>query len=253
MSHRLIVSISVSTALLALPFVVANAQPASLQGPVAGFVFSPASRTVRPLLGIPGASYLAPPVLSLVDSASIAPGGKAAFITRSGKSAFISGLSGLAPAESSIDGLIDPVDRVVWSRDGSFAVLYSSSGSQFQRVQLSSSRPLADAPVDIATWGRVTALAIDPTGQKIAVGFAASGLYLFTAGQSPALLLSTTRPACAAFDGTGQSLYAIDLDKEQIVQFQSGSGPLDFVSLAQPDGGSLNPRGLAVSGTVATC
>jgi hypothetical protein len=241
----------VPIALLTLPAAPANAQPAGFQGPIAGFIFSGVSKTVRPLLGIPGATHSAPPILSRVDSASIAPGGKWAFITRAGHVGFVSGLSDMAPAESSIGGpdvLIDAVDRVVWSRDGSFALLYSSSGSRLQRVQLSGNQPLADGPIDLSPWGIATTLAIDPAGQQIAAGFAASGLYLFTAGQSPALLSSMSQPAAATFDGTGKFLFAIDKDTQRIVQFQSGSGISEFASLVQTDGPALNPAGLAVSG-----
>jgi DNA-binding beta-propeller fold protein YncE len=254
-------------ALLTVPAAPANAQPASFQGPIVGFVFSGASKTVRPLLGIPGATHAAPPILSRVDSASIAPGGKWAFITRAGHAGFVSGLSDMAPAESSIGGagvLIDAVDRVVWSRDGSFALLYSSSRSRLQRVQLSGNQPLADGPIDLSPWGIATTLAIDPAGQQIAAGFAASGLYLFTAlsttgvttgvttGQSPALLSSMAQPAAATFDGTGKFLFAIDKDTQRIVQFQIGSGLSEFASLVQTevqtDGPALDPAGLAVSG-----
>jgi len=252
----------VPIALLTLQATPANAQPASFQGPIAGFVFSGASKTVRPLLGIPGATHADTPILSRVDSASIAPGGKWAFITRAGHAAFVSGLPDMAPAESSIGGagvlggLIDAVDRVVWSRDGSFALLYSSSGGQLQRVQLSGNQPLADVPIDLSPWGMATTLAIDPAGQQIAAGFAASGLYLFnaglttglTTGQSPALLSSMAQPAAATFDGTGKFLFAIDKDTQRIVQFQSGSGIAEFASLVQTGGPALNPAGLAVSG-----
>lgn len=248
MSRRFVLCASTLIALLTFPVRPADAQPASLNGPVAGFVFSSVSKTVRPLLGIPGATHIEQPILSRVDSASIAPGGNWAFITRRGHSTFVKGLSALAPAEFAIDGLIDAIDRVAWSRDGSFAALYSSSGNQLQRVQFSGSQPSVDTPVNLSAWGQVTTLAIDPAGQQIAVGFPASGLYLFTTGQSPTLLTSMTQPVAAAFDGTGQFLYAIDLDAQQIVQFQSTSGVLKFVSLAQPDGTSLKPAGLAVSG-----
>ena len=256
MSRRFVVCLYVPLALLTLPAAPANAQAASFQGPIAGFVFSAAAKTVRPLLGIPGATHVASPILRLVDSASIAPGGNWAFITRAHHAAFVGGLSGPAPAESSIGGLIDAVDRVVWSRDGSFALLYSSSGSRLQRVQLSGGEPLADAPIDLSPWGKVTTLAIDPAGQQIAAGFAASGLYLFntgittgiTTGQSPALLLAMAQPLAATFDGTGKFLFAIDPDSQRIVQFQSGAGISEFVSLVQTDGPALNPAGMAVSG-----
>ena len=144
--------------------------------------------------------------------------------------------------------MIDAVDRVVWSRDGAFALLYSSSGNQLQRVRLSDNSVLADAPVDLSSLGRVTTLAIDPAGRQIAFGVAGSGLYLCVTGQAPALLSSMAKPVAAAFDDTGLRLYAADLDQQQIVEFDSGSGPLPFASLAQPDGSVLNPVGLALSG-----
>jgi hypothetical protein len=114
-----------------------NAQPASFHGPIAGFAYARASRSVRPLLGVPGAAWIGPPVLSEVDWASIAPGGRWAVLIKGGGASFMRGLSDLAPTEAPVDGLIDAVDRVVWSRDGSFAILYSSSGGQLQRVRLS--------------------------------------------------------------------------------------------------------------------
>ena len=244
--------ISVSIAVLSLPGGPANAQSPSFHGPISGFVYSRDSRTVRPLFGIPGATYIGSPVLGEVDSASIAPGGKWALITKGGRSSFLRGLSDLAPAESSPDGLIDAVDRVLWNRDGSYALLYSSSGTRLQRVQLSHTGAIADRPVDLSPWGQATALAIDPAGQQIAFGVAGLGFYLFQVGQSPALLSSMASPAAAAFDGTGQRLYAVDLDQQQIAEFDSGSSALLFASLAQPDQEgtppAVTPVGLAVSG-----
>jgi DNA-binding beta-propeller fold protein YncE len=179
--------------------------------------------------------------------ASVAPGGRWAFIARAGHTSFVRGLTNLAPLESSIDGLIDAVERIVWNHDGSSALLYSSSKSRLQRIQVSGNTIVADTPVDLSPWGRVTTLAIDPAGQQIAVGFAASGLYLFSAGQSPALLSPLGQPRAAAFDDTGRSLFVTDLDTRRILQFQSGAGVSEFASLAQPDGPDLNPVGLAVS------
>jgi len=248
MSPRFIAYASALTAVLTLAVRPADAQPASLTGPVAGFVFSAVSKTVRPLLGIPGATHMEQPILSRVDSASIAPGGNWAFITTRSHGTFVKGLSALNPAEYSIDGLIDAIDRVAWSRDGSYAAVYSSSGNRLQRVQFSASQPSVDPAVDVSAWGQVTTLAIDPAGKQIAAGFATSGLYLFATGQSPALLASITQPASAAFDGTGQYLYAIDPGAQRIVQYQPASGVVEFASLVQSDGSALKPAGLAVSG-----
>jgi DNA-binding beta-propeller fold protein YncE len=240
--------ISITIAVLSLPGELANAQSTSFHGPISGFVYSHISRNVRPLFGIPGATYIGPSVLDGVDSASIAPGGKWALITKDGHSSLMQGLSDLAPAASSPDGLIDAVDRVRWNPDGSCAILYSSSGNQLQRVRFSDTGAVADTPVDLSPWGQATTLAIDPAGQQIAFGVAGGGLYLLQIGQSPALLSSMANPGSAAFDGTGQRLYAVDPDQQQIIEFDSGSGALPFASLTQSGAAAVTPVGLAVSG-----
>ena len=107
---------------------------------------------------------------------------------------------------------------------------------------------IADTPLDLSPWGRLTALALDPAGLQVAFGVAGSGLYLFHAGQSPALLSSLAQPAAVTFDDTGGRLYAIDLDAQRILEFDSGAGPSAFASLAQADGTAVTPAGLAVSG-----
>jgi DNA-binding beta-propeller fold protein YncE len=235
------------TAFLILPARPANPQTPSISGPVAGFVYDHGSRSVRPLLGIPGATYAAAPVLSGVDWASIAPGGKWAFVAQSGGAGFVQGLSSAVPVASSGASLMPAVDRVVWNRDGSFALLYSSSSGLLQRISLSDTAVSPDAPVDLSSWGRPAALAIDPSGSQIAFGVAGAGLYLFSPGQSPAPISSMSKPVAAAFDETGLRLYAADLDQQVIVTFDSGGGPAPFASLAQADGSVLNPVGLAVS------
>lgn len=240
--------ISASIAILSWPIGSATAQSASFHGPISGFVYSQGPRTVQPLLGISGAARIGAPVLSDVDFASIAPDGNRAFVARAGHGSFVSGLADLVPSESSVDGLIDAVDRALWNRDGSSALLYSSSTNRLQRVHISAAGVAADTPLDLSAWGSVTALAIDPAGTQIAFGVTGSGLYLFNAGQTPILLSSMAQPVVAAFDATGRRLYAVDLDQQRIAVFDSGSGALTFASLAQPDAPSVAPMGLAVSG-----
>jgi hypothetical protein len=221
-------------------------QPANLTGPLAGFVYDPATRSVRPMFGIPGATYTSSPVLSDVDLASVAPSGKSAFFVKGGQAGFIQDISAaISPAPT--DGLISSVDRIVWSRNGQFALLYSSSGNQLQRVAVSSKGVAADTPIDLSSLGQATALTIDPTGQQIVFGVSGSGLYLATPSQSPALLSSMANPVAAAFDDSGVNLYAADLGQQQIVTFQSGSGPIPFASLTRADGTASTPVGLGLS------
>ena len=109
------------------------------------------------------------------------------------------GLIGRQAGGNSHGRLMDAVDRVVWSRDGNFAVFYSAVHRRFQRVRFSASEAMVDAPVDLAGNGPVTALAIDPAGRQIAIGVAGAGLFLADAGQAPVLLSSMTQPAAVGF------------------------------------------------------
>ena len=224
-------------------------QSANFGGPISGFVYSNTSRMIRPLFGVPGATYAGAALMKGVDWASIAPGGAWAFIIRHGHGGgFVGGLSALSPSALAVDGLIAPVDRVAWSRDGSYALVYSAPGNVLQRVRFSAGGASADAPLDLSAFGAVMSLAIDPTGQNIAFGVAGSGLYFFPAGQSPTRIAALSEPAAIAFDTTGANLYAADSGQGEIVEFDAGAGPFVFAALAQPDGSTFQPVGLAVSG-----
>jgi len=183
-----------------------------------------------------------------LDSASIAPGGAWAFTTRSRRGTLVNGLLQLSPRPVTLTGLIEEADLVAWSRDGSFALLYDSKGGQLQRIRLSATTASAEPPLDLSLWGKATALAIDPTGQKIAFGVPGTGLYLLTVGHLPALISSMSQPIAISFDATGVHLFAVDLGQQQILGFDSGGGAFLFASLVQPNGSVLSPTGLGVSG-----
>lgn len=241
--------IGLSLGILSWPVAPVLAQSTTFHGPISGFLYSHTSQSIRPLLGVPGAARIGAPLMDGLDFAAISPDGNRALITTNGHSSLLQGLAGLSPADSGTNGLIDAVDRVVWSRDGAFALLYSSSSNLLQRIAISGDTTTADPALDLSPWGQPAALAIDPAGRQIAFGVAGAGLYLFAAGQSPALISSMIQPAAAAFDDAGKRLYAVDLDQQQISEFDSGSSALAFASLTQPPGtAAVVPVGLAVSG-----
>jgi len=240
--------LSVPLAILCRPAAPLSAQTASFHNPISGFVYSPASQAVLPVLGVPGAAQLGAPVLKKVEFASIAPNGDWALVSHTGRSSLLHGLAALAPVRFPANGLLEAVDRVVWNRDGSFALLYSSSQNRLQRVSVSAAGVTADAPVDLSPWGVAASLAIDPAGRQVAFGVTGSGVYLFAPGQFPARLAPLAQPAAASFDGSGQRLYVADAAQQQIFAFDSGSSALSFASLAQAGAPAVMPVGLTVSG-----
>jgi hypothetical protein len=219
-----------------------DAQPLDVRAPIVGFLHHTESGAIRPLLGVPGSAVLGPAVLRGVTSASIAPDGRWALIKTDGGARLIS----LAPSESSAENIIEAADRVVWTRSGSFAVLYSSSTRQLQRVRLSRTQAFPDSPVSVS-WGEVTSLAIDAAGRQIAVGVAELGLYLLRVGEAaPTLLPAIGRPGALAFDEDGR-LYAVDGASQRILRFDAAGGAVEFASLTEPGEPATDPVGLALS------
>ena len=60
---------------LALAAVSAAAQGSALSGPVSGLLIDEQSRSVRPIIGMPGSAYAGTPLVSSFDFASTAPDG----------------------------------------------------------------------------------------------------------------------------------------------------------------------------------
>jgi len=235
----------ISLALLTAP---ANAQSEAFERPAAGFVFSLGSHSVRPLLGIPGATYIGEALLRNVESAWIAPGGKWAFVTTAAHSGFIRGLADGAPAELAGDGIIDAVNRVAWNLDGSFAVLYSTSTGRLQRARLTSDHVSLENPAELAPFGTLTGLSIDPSGRRIAFCIEGVGVYVMDGAQSPALVISLARPTAIAFSDTGR-LYAADANTRRILEFGPDLSPTEFTVIEAVDGAQFEPVGLALSAT----
>jgi DNA-binding beta-propeller fold protein YncE len=193
---------------------------------------------------------MGPAVLNNVDSASISPGAGWAWVSRSGHSTFIRGLYAGAPAELSPNGLIDAVDRVAWARNGSVAVLYSSSGGRLQRVRISASDVVPESPIDSSFPGHIMTLAVGAAGQIVA-GIAqqdGGGLYAWNDSSGAVLLASVSDPAMIALSDDATRVFVIDNAGGKVLDVAFPSGTVeDFSSLTDPSGNSLDVAGLAVS------
>jgi hypothetical protein len=233
-----------SLAILAAPL---WPQSGGFDKPTGGLVYSRGSRALRPLVGIPGSSYLGAAVLNDVSEAWVAPGGKWAFVTTQDHSALVRGLLEGTPTESATGSVMEGVDMVVWNNGASFAALYSSSTARLQRVRLTGAEVSVENPIDLSAWGTPDTLAIDGAG-RIALGIAGAGIYLVDGDQSPNLLMSMARPAAAAFSDTGR-LYAVDRETRRIVEFGADGSPSDFATVETAGGVDFEPAGLAISGS----
>jgi hypothetical protein len=223
----------------------AHAQINAFDIPTAGIVYSYGSRAIRPVIGFPGSAYIGKAILTDLNESWVAPGGKWAIVNTPDHSGLVNLLA--APSNAAVTGMIDGIDRAAWSRDASFAVLYSSSTAQLQRIKLSNNQVSLDPPMDLGPWGVPATLAIDPAG-LVAFGITGAGLYVVNGNQTPTLLLSMIRPTAAAFSDSGR-LYAVDRETARIVEFAADGSPSDFATVEVSAGAEFQPVGLAVSGS----
>jgi hypothetical protein len=225
--------------LLVLTAAAAPAQNAvGVTGPIAGFVFDPRTHDLRPMFGVPGASYLGTPLAAGLDLASVSPDGTAALGVSGGRLLFISSLRSLVPASTGIEGAIGDIDRIAWSPDGALAAIYSSQSGQAQIVQNATRAPAPAAAIPVA--GTITALGLSVRGDLAAA--TEDGVYLLIAGAQPQLLASATRPVAIAVRGS--DLFLADTGADRVLLIENFVTAPAVSIFAE---GVDNPVGLEVS------
>lgn len=221
------------------------AQESFLSGPVSGFVFDRASRSIRPIVGLPGASYLGDALAAGLDWASVAPAGNVALAVKDGQLYALRGLGPEAPWIE-IEEASPAIDRVAWAADGSAAALYSSAGSRLLFVRNLGESPAAAGAVDLP--GRVAALALGASGECAVAGVEAdreSGLYLACLDAPLRLLAATAPPAAIAL--AGSDLYVAEGATGRILQIRNYQEEATLMPFADNPGEAWDPVGLAVS------
>src|ERR1700750_1504536 len=142
-------------------------------GPITGAIFDAPSHSIRSIMGLPGAAYLGTAATSTWDLAMPSPDGKRAVALRGAELSLIADLS-QPDAATDIGGVIETVDRVVWSADSSTAVLYSSRSNQLQRVTNLNGTPAIQAAIDLSSAGEILGWAVSPDGASVAYAANAS-------------------------------------------------------------------------------
>jgi hypothetical protein len=224
------------------------AQEALLSGPVSGSVYDPASRSLRPIVGLPGASYLGDPLIADLDWAAAAPDGRTMLALRSGRLWAVR-QTGSALLWAGIDGGLASPERAAWSADGSAAAIYSSRQG-LQLLRSLGDTPAAGPAVELA--GRVTALAVEASGACAVAGVEAErdgGIYLVCADAAPKLLVGLAHPAALALaPNNNDALFVADRGSGQILEVRNFRGEAAVMPFAADASGSWDPVGAAVSG-----
>ncbi len=210
-----------ATFLFVLGLISANGLPAqqpSVGGPVEAFTFDAPTRSLRAVIGVPNAASFGPALLDNLDFASVAPLQNYGIVLEGGKYLAVSGLGSKTISSAPIVGVTAGADGIVWSGNGSLAILYSRTGRWFQTVAGFPGAPAAGALVDVSPLGgSLTAVAVDTLGKQIAVAISGDNgaVYQSADGQFTPLV-SMVNPVSLSFSSDGQTLYALDAASVQV-------------------------------------
>jgi hypothetical protein len=218
-------------------------QDSRMSGPIPGFVFHSPTRSIRPIVGVPGSAYLGAMVAPDFDAASVSPLGKSALATRGGGLYFLQGLDTGQPLATPIEGAISGVDRFAWSLDGLSAAVYSADSRQAQilRSPDAAQPPGVESTLDLSTTaGLVSALVFD--GKRLLIG--AGGVYAAD-NSGLKLLLPAADPGALALGAGNRDLFVADRTSNQIWMIGDYAGdatPMLFSA------GLSSPVGLRLAG-----
>lgn len=197
----------------------ASGQQVGFSGPVEGYTFDPPTASLRAVNGYPGAASFGPALLSGLEFGSSAPQQNYAVAFQSGNCVLVTSLDSGAVQTQPLPALTRRPDGLVWSADGSVAVLYSRAAGWLQTLSLLPANPTASAYIDLsALGGTLASVAVDGNGKQVAIamGGAAAGLYLMTASGSFAPVLQLANPVALSFSNDGTELFAIDTASMQL-------------------------------------
>ncbi len=225
--------------LLCLAALVLAAQETRLAGPVSGVLFDPQARALRPMVGVPGASYLGDAVADNLDFASVSPNGRFAIASREGGTLLLRGLDEGRADQVSLEGA-GGATRAAWSADSSAVALWGDAG----RIEVW--RDLAATPrlALSADVGKIVAAAVAPEGRNVAAA-SESGAILFADGASVRRILDLEQPTALAL--AGSRLFVADAARNEILAIGNYAEAGDAQLFANSSRGVDDPAALAVS------
>lgn len=218
------------------------AQESKLSGPVSGYVFETSSKTLRQVIGVPGAAYVGPAIRSGLDFASVSPDGKLALVQRDGSLAVL-GIEALdgEPLAAQASGA---ASRAAWADDSSAVAVWNES-----------SRGLFLWRTDGAAWqalevpaGEWQAMAVASRGTAVLLGLAADGvatLHRLAPGSDSAALARLESIAAIAIGPV--EAYVADRTRNEILALRDWSGSATLSLLAGEAKGIADPVGLGLS------
>lgn len=234
-------SISLAVLLtLAAASLVPGAGAGGIDGLVSGVVYDEPSRSIRPVVGAPGASYLGAPMAQNLDAVWPAPDGDQAVVLAGGAAWWLRGLRHGALEWQALPALAGKPELVAWALDSSAAAVYAAG-----RVMLVDPAGGVSASFSAeALGGPILSLAV--TGDDVLAGVEGVGLYWLNPGGPARLLARLAQPGPLLVTRAGRLLVA-DRAREEILEIRNWRESAEVSLFANASAGVSDPAAMAAS------
>ena len=232
----------------------AAAQQGPIGGPVLGYLFDSPTLRMRPLLGIPGASYVgdalpigfAPRFVEVSPSQEYAVGVEA----ESGD-VYLIDLRSPLPAAQRLSQASAGADRAFLSPLGKAVAFYHRQARQVEIVTGLPDEPNLAGRVDLSSVpGMVTALAVSDDGKALAIAASEGGngsLFVAAPDADVRLVGPLGRANALAFVNDAGDLLVADAGRSEIVRIRNFSAGAEWTVLASRQDGLDQPVAVGIT------
>lgn len=229
------------SALLVLAF-AASAQQAQFAAPPSGLVFDGISRSLRQVIGSPGAAYLGSTLVADIDSASVSPDGHKAIVKQGDLLHFIPRLE-----QPSTKTIFDPgpggSSEFLWASDSQSGALLDAGRRSLTFFRVEQDKLKLDSLIVVGNDARL--LAISGRGNQVLIRRQSQDraeLLLIDGPQAPTSLGIFPDPVAATFDSHQARVFVLDRANSEILAFPL-SGTTSPTVLLNGENGISDPVG----------
>jgi hypothetical protein len=228
------------TAGLLLWAAVSIAAGAEFSGPVLGFVYDETSKSIRPLLGTPGAAVIGAAADDHRYEKAVVSGDKGIGV---GFAADAAGILRVAPQEAPtvIPDALARFDVAALSVSGSSAALYTRECTCVQVLTDLTSTARVVRTVALAEGSEARALAINEDGSLLAIALTTSRVLIHSSEQVREIEADAT---ALAFSADGRRLAVADDVRKTVVLYTNVADALQVVHIVLERDGLKSPKAL---------
>lgn len=235
------------------------AQEGPIRGPLLGYVFDSSDLRLKPLVGIPGASYVGDPLpLGFTpEFVEVSPNHQYAVgVEASSGNVFVIDLRSSLPSAQPLAQVSTGADRAFLSPQGKAAAFYDRDTAQVEILTGLPAEPNLAGRVNLVSLaGTLTAIGVSDDGKALAIASSEGdrgSLFVATPDEAPQLVGPLGRASALAFLNDVQDLLIADAGRSEVARVRNWKAGAEWTVLASRRDGIDQPVAVIASADSAT-